>query len=211
MTTSALRHNRFLVETAARDIDPHPWLYDLRELDGDEKVLLSRPLEKSSRLARGLRVLTLAGFAPFTLRLADAAGDLALTVRQKSFSFSSYRPEVFDAQDRLIGSFRPRTASPSRFDILDHEQRVIGTLKNPGPGLFHSKTLQLHFKQDDAEIAILKKNRVGTIWQEMTPDNHFLLEISPSVPENAPIRSMILAAAVCLDLGLQQTLLASLI
>jgi uncharacterized protein YxjI len=60
------------------------------------------------------------------------------------------------------------------------------------------------FEQDGAEIAQVSKKWAGIGKELFTSADNYILTIKESVPADAPVRSLILAAVLCIDMVLKE-------
>lgn len=136
---------------------------------------------------------------PFNMEIKTTSGQTILTVRRDVSWFLS-TVEVIDEQKRLIGKFKQKFFSiGGKFEVLDTNERVLCTLK----GSWTSWDFKF-VSNDGKEFATVTK-KWGGIGKEMfTSADNYILQINPQVPADNPLRMLIMAAVMCIDLVLKE-------
>ena len=136
---------------------------------------------------------------PFNMEIKTPNGETILTVR-RGVSFFLSTVEVLDAQNRLIGKFKQKLFSiGGKFEVLDANERALCMLKG--------KWTSWDFKfvsNDGKEFATVTKKWSGIGKELFTSADNYILQISPQVPPDNPLRMLIMAAVMCIDLVLKE-------
>ncbi|MFT3740405.1 MAG: phospholipid scramblase-related protein [Breznakibacter sp.] len=135
---------------------------------------------------------------PFDIEVKTTDGAKVLSVKRGTTWFRS-DVDVFDEQERLVGRFRQKFFSiGGRFNVVDPSENLLCTLKGKWTGW------DFRFVKDDMEFAHVSKKWSGIGKELFTSADNYILEIDARVPENNPMRTMILAAVLCIDMVLKE-------
>jgi uncharacterized protein YxjI len=108
--------------------------------------------------------------------------------------------EVIDEQKRLIGKFKQKFFSiGGKFEVLDTSERVLCMLK----GSWTSWDFKF-VSNDGKEFATVTKKWNGIGKELFTSADNYVLQINPQVPADNPLRMLIMAAVMCIDLVLKE-------
>jgi uncharacterized protein YxjI len=136
---------------------------------------------------------------PFNMEIETPEGQKILTVRRGVSIFLS-NVEVLDERDSVIGKFKQKFFSiGGRFQVLDASERPLCMLKG--------KWTSWDFKfisNDGKEFATVTKKWSGLGKELFTSADNYILQISSEVPADHPLRMLILAAVMCIDLVLKE-------
>ena len=136
---------------------------------------------------------------PFEIDIKIPGGQKIITVK-RGFSLFLSTVEVFDENNALIGKFKQKFLSiGGKFQVLDASERPLCMLKG--------KWTSWDFKfvsEDKKEFASVTKKWAGLAKELFTSADNYVLQISPEVPENHPLRMLILAAVMCIDFVLKE-------
>ncbi len=136
---------------------------------------------------------------PFNMVIKTPTGESILTVRRNVSLFLS-TVEVLDEQQQLIGKFKQKFFSiGGKFEVLDGSERVLCTLK----GSWTSWDFKF-VSNDGKEFAAVTKKWSGIGKELFTTADNYILSINPQVPEDNPLRMLIMAAVMCIDLVLKE-------
>ncbi len=136
---------------------------------------------------------------PFNMEIKTTSGQTILTVRRDVSWFLS-TVEVIDEQKRLIGKFKQKLFSiGGKFEVLDTSDRVLCTLK----GSWTSWDFKF-VSNDGKEFATVTKKWNGLGKELFTSADNYILQINPQVPADNPLRMLIMAAVMCIDLVLKE-------
>lgn len=162
------------------------------------RVALTCREPKLGLFTKLLRFTDYKRMTPFAIEVRTADGELLLQVtRGVSFFVSTVR--VADGADRLLGTFKQKFFSlGGAFDVLDVDGRVVCSLKGKWTGW------NFRFVQGDQELATVTKKWSGLGKELLTSADDYVLEIAPALPADAPVRRLILAAVLCIDMVLKE-------
>lgn len=136
---------------------------------------------------------------PFNMEVKTPEGQRLLTVR-RGVSYFLSTVEVLDERNTLIGKFKQQFFSiGGKFEVLDASERPLCMLRG--------KWTSWDFKfvsNDGKEFATVTKKWSGLGKELFTSADNYILQISPEVPADHPLRLLILAAVMCIDLVLKE-------
>lgn len=136
---------------------------------------------------------------PFNIDIKTPSGQKILTVR-RGVSFFLSKVEVLDENGMVIGKFKQKFLSiGGKFEVFDASDRALCMLKG--------KWTSWDFKfvsHDNKEFATVTKKWAGFGKEFFTSADNYVLQINNEVPENHPLRQLILAAVMCIDLVLKE-------
>lgn len=137
-------------------------------------------------------------YTPFEVELRTPDGELLVTVR-RGISFFISKVQVFDASGQLIGAFKEKLFSiGGAFRVFDPEDNEICYLKGKWTGW------DFRFLAGERELAHVTKKWAGLGKELFTSADNYVLTISDEVPAGSPIRKLILAAVMSIDLVLKE-------
>jgi len=135
---------------------------------------------------------------PFDIEVATPSGERILSVRRGISLFTS-TVEVFDENDHRIGIFKQKFFSiGGKFNVLDDNENIICTLQGKWT------SWDFKFMKDKMEYAHVTKKWAGIGKELFTTADNYVLEIKDTVPENDPLRLLVLAAVLCIDMVLKE-------
>jgi uncharacterized protein YxjI len=136
---------------------------------------------------------------PFEIDIKTPKGETILTVK-RGVSFFLSSVEVLDERKQLIGMFKQKFLSiGGKFEVLDASERPLCMLKG--------KWTSWDFKfvsNDGKEFATVTKKWNGLGKELFTSADNYILQISSQVPADNPLRMLIMAAVMCIDLVLKE-------
>ncbi len=136
---------------------------------------------------------------PFNMEIKTPTGATILTVRRGVSWFLS-TVEVIDEQNRVIGKFKQKFFSiGGKFEVLDASERPLCTLK----GRWTSWDFKF-VANDGKEFATVTKKWSGIGKELFTSADNYILQVNPEVPADHPLRMLIMAAVMCIDLVLKE-------
>ena len=107
---------------------------------------------------------------------------------------------VYDENQQALGMFKQKMFSfGGKFEVLNNQGEKLCTLKG--------KVLKRQFKflgKQGEELAIVDQKWAGLGKELFTTADNYALTIAEQVPQNDPIRIMILAAVVCIDMVMKE-------
>lgn len=171
--------------------------YDVFDLETREPLLECREpnLGVWTKIFRFTRYKTL---TPFEVVISTPSQEKLLVVKRPFTLFRSY-VSVFDEKDVLIGTFRQRFMTlGGKFEILDPSGNPICLLKGKWT------SWEFTFLQGDTQIAKVTKKWAGIGKELFTTADNYALIIENHVPANDPLRQLIIASVVTIDMVLKE-------
>ena len=136
---------------------------------------------------------------PFNMEIKTPQGERLLTVK-RGVSFFLSTVEVWDGKNNLVGKFKQKFFSiGGKFEVLDASERSLCMLK----GRWTSWDFKF-VSHDGKEFAQVNKKWSGLGKELFTSADNYILQISPEVPADHPLRMLIMAAVMCIDLVLKE-------
>lgn len=171
--------------------------YDIHNPDNQEIIMTCRE-ENLGFFTKMLRFTDYKRMTPFDIEIKTAEGAKVLTVKRGVSIFLS-TVEVFDEKDELVGTFKQKFFSiGGKFDVIGANGQVLCTLVGKWT------SWDFKFVRDDHEYAHVSKKWAGLGKEMFTSADNYMLEINPDVPENNPLRVLVLAAIMCIDMVLKE-------
>lgn len=135
---------------------------------------------------------------PFDIRVSKPDGQPIVRITRGLSLFLS-KVTVLDENDNHIGGFKQKLFSiGGKFDVLDTEENVLCNLKGKWTGW------DFRFMHNEQEFAHVSKKWAGLGKELFTSADNYMLSISDSVPKDNPVRQLILAAVMCIDMVLKE-------
>ncbi|MGN7809773.1 LURP-one-related/scramblase family protein [Flavobacterium sp. 22076] len=135
---------------------------------------------------------------PFDIEITTASGEKLISVKRGVAIFRS-TVEVFDEKNRLLGTFKQKFFSiGGKFDILDKNERPAATLQGKWTGW------DFKFSHENKQLAQVSKKWAGLGKEFFTSADNYVLKIEENVPSDSPLRQLILAAVMCIDMVLKE-------
>ncbi len=171
--------------------------YDVFDPHTGEQVLQCRE-EKLGLLTRLLRFTDYKRNTPFEIELRRPDGATLLTVK-RGISILLSKVEVLDGEQRRVGGFQQKLFSVGgRFDVQDAHARTVCALKGKWTGW------DFRFVDGERELAQVSKKWAGIGKELFTSADNYVLAISEQVPAGDPVRPLIVAAVLCIDMVLKE-------
>jgi len=171
--------------------------YDIYNPDNQEMIMTCRE-EKLGIFTKILRFTDYKRMTPFNIEIKTVSGEKVLTIKRGVSIFLS-TVQVFDENEKLIGKFKQKFFSiGGKFDVIDDNERILCTLKG--------KWTSWNFKfiKDEIEFAQVNKKWAGIGKELFTTADNYILQIDEKITPNNPIRLLILAAVMCIDMVLKE-------
>ncbi len=136
---------------------------------------------------------------PFNIEIRTPNGERLLTVK-RGVSFFLSTVEVLGPDNAVLGKFKQKFfAIGGKFEVLDAGDRSLCMLKGNWVGW------DFRFvSADNKEFASVSKKWSGLGKEFFTSADNYVLQISNDVPADHPLRQLILAAVMCIDLVLKE-------
>lgn len=151
-----------------------------------------------SPLTKVLRFTDYKRMTPFDIQIRRPDGKPLVNVKRGvSILLSSVNVE--DETGSRIGGFKQKLFSiGGKFDVLDAVDSPVCTLKGNWTGW------EFRFCDGETELATVSKKWNGIGKELFTSADNYVLSISESVPADSPMRPLILAAVMCIDMVLKE-------
>lgn len=136
---------------------------------------------------------------PFEVVLTTPDGEKVLSVK-RGISLLLSRVRVFDEEGNPIGGFKQKFFSlGGAFTVLDDQDQPLCRLKGKWTGW------DFKFLGDNGqEFAHVSKQWAGIGKEMFTSADNYVLKINDDVPPDHPIRELIMAAVMCIDMVLKE-------
>ena len=171
--------------------------YDIYNPETNEMIMICRE-EKLGGFTKMLRFTDYKRMTPFNVEIKTMTGEPVVTVK-RGVSFFISKVMVYDENNTLIGKFKQKFFSiGGKFDVLDANENPLCTLK----GKWTSWNFK--FTKDDIEFAEVSKKWAGIGKELFTTADNYILKIDERVPQDNVMRSLILAAVMCIDMVLKE-------
>jgi len=171
--------------------------YDIYNPENQEMTMTCRE-ENLGFFTKMLRFTDYKRMTPFNIEIKTAAGEKLITIKRGIALFLS-TVDVYDENDRLIGKFKQKFFSiGGKFDVLDANDQVLCTLKGKWT------SWDFKFIKDNIEFAHVSKKWAGFGKELFTSADNYMLSINEGVPSDNPMRQLILAAVMCIDMVLKE-------
>ncbi len=172
--------------------------FDVLDPDTKQVILLARE-ENLGFFTKMFRFTDYKRTTPFEIDIKTPEGKPVLTVR-RGVSFFLSTVEVLDDRGTLVGKFKQKFFSiGGKFEVLDASERPLCMLK----GTWTSWDFRF-VAQDGKEFALVTKKWSGLGKELFTSADNYILQISNDVPADNPLRTLIMAAVMCIDLVLKE-------
>ncbi len=171
--------------------------YDILDPETNQPVLLCRE-ERLGIFTKLLRFTDYKRLTPFEVVIRTPDGQPVLCVRRGVALFVS-NVDVLDEQGQRIGGYAQKFfALFDKFTVVGSSDQPLCTLKG------NWTSWDFRFMAGEQELARVSKKWAGLGKELFTSADNYVLSISPDVPPDNPIRGLILAAVMCIDLVLKE-------
>lgn len=171
--------------------------YDVVDPETGEVVLHCRE-ENLGLLTKLVRFTDYKRMTPFNVQIRTPDGEPVVRV-SRGISLVVSRVKVLDENDEHIGGFRQKFLSlTSKFQVLSADDRPLCMLKGKWT------SWDFRFMAGDTELASVSKKWAGLGRELFTSADNYMLKISDDVPPDQPIRMLIMAAVMCIDMVLKE-------
>lgn len=171
--------------------------YDIYDPQSQEMIMTCRE-EKLGFFSKLFRFTDYKRMTPFHVEIKTHENENVLTVK-RGFSLFLSTVEVFDENEKLVGKFKQKFFSVGgKFNVMDANENILCTLKGKWTGW------NFKFIKDNVEFAHVSKKWTGVGKELFTSADNYMLEIDETVSPDHPIRLLILAAVMCIDMVLKE-------
>ncbi len=194
---SALNKNIFFIKEHVR-IFKASNSFDILDPETKEIVMECRE-ENLGIFTKLFRFTDLKRMTPFNMVIKSPRGGKVLTVQRGTTFFMSH-VTVLDEHEQVVGKFKQKFFSiGGKFEVLDANDRPLCMLRG------HWTSWDFKFvSHDGKEFAAVTKKWNGLGKELFTTADNYILQISSEVPADHPLRKLILAAVMCIDLVLKE-------
>ncbi|GAB2904492.1 phospholipid scramblase-related protein [Uliginosibacterium flavum] len=171
--------------------------FDIFDPDSNQTILLCRE-PNLGFFTKMLRFTDYKRYTPFHIEITDTSNQPVLHIKRGISIFRS-TVEVLDAKGQKIGSFQQKLLSlGGKFEVLDASGNSLCWLKGSW------SSWDFRFEKNDKQIAQVTKKWAGIGKELFTSADNYMLIIDPVVPSQDPVRQLILAAVMCIDMVLKE-------
>ena len=171
--------------------------FDIYNPDTKELLMTCRE-EQLGFFTKLFRFTDYKRLTPFHVEVKTAKGEPVLEVKRGVSLFLS-TVEVFDEKGILVGRFKQKFFSVGgKFDVLDPQNNVLCSLKGKWT------SWDFKFIQGNSELAQVSKKWAGIGRELFTSADNYMLSVNGSVRKEDPVRILILAAVMCIDMVLKE-------
>jgi uncharacterized protein YxjI len=171
--------------------------YDIVDPQTNQVVLLCRE-ERLSFLTKLFRFTDYKRLTPFEVLIRTPDGQPVLCVK-RGFTLFVSNVDVLDEKGQRIGGYAQKFfALFDKFTVLGMNNQPLCTLKG------NWTSWDFRFMAGEQELARVSKKWGGLGKELFTSADNYVLSISDMVPADNPIRGLILAAVMCIDLVLKE-------
>ncbi len=171
--------------------------YDILDPQTGQVILECRE-ENLGIFTKMLRFSDYRRMTPFNVVIRTPDGRQVLRVNRGWTLFLAH-VKVFDENEQVLGGFKQKFFSiGGSFSVLDAQDQPLCDLKGKWTGW------DFRFTKDNVEFAHVSKHWAGLAQELFTSADNYVLSIAPTVPPSHPVRALILAAVMCIDLVLKE-------
>ena len=171
--------------------------FDIYDPETNQMILECRE-DSLGILTKIFRFTDYKRMTPFNVEIRTPGGQQLVRITRGISIFLS-KVEVRDEADQVIGCFKQKFFSiGGKFNVLDRDENEICTLKGKWTGW------DFRFMAGDVELAHVSKKWSGLGKELFTSADNYILSISDEVPDDSPIRKLIMAAVMCIDMVLKE-------
>ena len=171
--------------------------FDIYDPESNQIIMVCRE-ENLGFFTKIFRFSDYKRMTPFDIEIRTEAGQKILSIK-RGVSFFISKVSVYDERDNLVGFFKQKFFSiGGKFDVLDTNENVVCTLKGKWT------SWDFKFMKDNVELAHVAKKWAGLGKELFTSADNYMLQINNQVPADNPVRILILAAVMCIDMVLKE-------
>jgi uncharacterized protein YxjI len=172
--------------------------FDIMDPDNGEIILNCRE-DNLGFITKILRFTKYKRMTPFDVQVRTPDGQQIVRITRGVSIFIS-NVKVLDENDKPIGGFKQKFFSlGGAFTVMDADEKPLCMLKGKWTGW------EFKFITDDGkEFAEVTKKWAGLGKELFTSADNYILKISEDVPPDNPVRQLILAAVMCIDMVLKE-------
>ncbi len=134
---------------------------------------------------------------PFDVVVSTKEGQQVVRVKRGTSIFRS-KVQVFDENEQHLGTFKQTFRIGGGFRVLDPQGKIAFDLKGKWT------TWEYSFNLGDKELGKITKKWAGLGKEMFTTADNYMLTIADDVPADHPVRKLIIAAAMSIDMVLKE-------
>jgi uncharacterized protein YxjI len=170
--------------------------YDVLDPQSGQVVLECREPELGL-LTKLLRFTKYKRMTPFDIRIGVPGGPEVIQIKRGWSLFLSKVDVIVGG--RRIGGFQQKFFSiGGKFDVLDDQDRKICTLQG------NWTSWDFRFLAGDRQLGAVTKKWAGLGKELFTTADNYVLTIAEDVGREDPVRALIMAAVMCIDMVLKE-------
>ena len=171
--------------------------YDIFDPETGKEIIHCRE-ERLGIFTKMLRFTDYKTMTPFHVDLRTPSGESILSV-QRGISLFLSTVNVLDENEERIGGFKQKFLSVGgAFRVLGENNQELCQLKGKWTGW------DFRFMSGDTELAQVSKKWAGLGREMFTSADNYMLKISDNVPDDNPVRQLIMGAVMCIDMVLKE-------
>ena len=171
--------------------------YDIYNPENQDLIMNCRE-NKLGFFTKLFRFTNYKRMTPFNVEVTTPSGEKILTVK-RGVSLILSTVNVYDENEKLVGKFKQKLFSiGGKFNVLDPEEKILCKLKGKWT------SWDFKFIKDNSEYGHVSKKWAGLGKEMFTTADNYMLSINDEVPENDPLRMLILSAVICIDMVLKE-------
>ena len=171
--------------------------YDILDPETSQIILHCRE-PKLGIFTKMLRFTDYKRMTPFNVEITTPEGQPVVRVKRGVSLFLS-KVDVFDETEQRLGGFKQKFFSVGgAFEVLGANDQPLCKLKGKWTGW------DFRFMSGDIELAQVSKKWAGIGKELFTTADTYVLQISNEVPPDNPLRQLIMAAVMCIDMVLKE-------
>jgi uncharacterized protein YxjI len=171
--------------------------YDVFDPQTNQQLLQCRE-ERLGIFTKMFRFTDYKRMTPFEVIVRTPEGQPVVCVKRGISLFLS-KVDVLDEHGQRVGGFKQKFFSiGGAFSVLGANDQPLCELKGKWT------SWEFSFKNGDQELAKVSKKWAGLAKEMFTSADNYMLEISPAVPPDHPLRMLIIGAVMCIDLVLKE-------
>ncbi|QDT24955.1 phospholipid scramblase-related protein [Gimesia panareensis] len=171
--------------------------FDVYDPESGEIILECRE-DNLGTFTKMLRFTDYKRMTPFDIQIRTPSGEQVIRISRGVSLFLS-TVSVFDKNDNYIGGFKQKFFSiGGAFRVLGPDEGPLCELKGKWTGW------NFHFMKDDVEFAHVSKKWSGMGKELFTSADNYVLEMFDTIPQDNPLRQLIMAAVMCIDMVLKE-------
>lgn len=193
-----LNHNLFFIEEqvgllrAANNYD----IYNPRT----QELVLTCKEENLGTWTKITRFTPFKTQSSFCIIVRSHQGETLFTIKRGAAVKTHTTPiEVLSPEGEVLAKFKQHKQLKTSFDVLDTTNQIIYTINKP-----KDNENEFVFWQNEQNLANISKKWAGAGKELLTTADNYLLQIMVTVPPDAPVRALILAAVLCIDMVLYE-------